>query len=237
MQISFLPMRVGFNKASTVAAMALAGLFLMAPNSNAALIGTVPTAPSSTVFPGLVIPGTSAGTLLANESVPYSFSTTSGTTSGTIVAAVYRESGGTLDFYYQVQNSAGSATGIRANSDTSFTGYTVATGYRVDGASLGNGFVNGSVPPMTADNNAAGSVVGFNFTPPETNKVFPGLSSTVLVISTNATNFTQGNASVIDGGTQTVVAYQPASSVPEPGSMLLLGAGMIALAGIRRFRS
>ena len=53
---------------------------------------------------------------------------------------------------------------------------------------------------------------------------------------TNATNFKAGFANVIDGGVSTVGAYQPASGVPEPMTMLLLGGGLIALAGVRRFR-
>jgi hypothetical protein len=222
-------------------AAALVCAVMLAPNSNATLAGTVPTAPTSTVFPGFVAPGTDPGTLLADEINNFSFSTTGGTTSGTIESAVYMEAGGTLDFYYQVFNSANSSTAIARLTATSFSSQVndVSTGYRVDGSSLsGTTFQDGMVPPVTGDLNADGTVVGFSFQPPDSAKVAPGMTSNVLVVSTNATSFTQGNVSVIDGGTATVLGYQPtpSSTTPEPTSFLLLGGGLLALSGLSRLR-
>jgi hypothetical protein len=198
------------------------------------LAGTVLTNPGDTVFPGFVAPGTPAGTLLASLVAPYSFVTNSGTTSGTLVSAVYMNSSGTLDFYYQVNNSVGSATAIARETDDSFSGFLTFLGFRVDGSTLaGPLFVDGSVGPVTGDRNGGvGSVVGFSFNPPDSAKVLPGLSSDVLVISTNSTMFTSGQASVIDGGTQTVASFQP--GVPEPASFALLGLGLLAIGGIGR---
>lgn len=200
------------------------------------LLGTVLTTPTSTVFPGLVAPGTDPGTLLADMVSPFTYTTTAGTNMGTIESAVYLE-GGTLDFYYQVVNSASSATAIARETDTNFAGFTTSTGFRIDGSTLtGTTFQDGTVPPVTADSNTNGSVIGFSFQPPDSAKIAPGLASNVFVISTNATRFTAGNASVIDGGTATVASFQPASAVPEPASLVLSGLGLIALAGFRRFR-
>jgi hypothetical protein len=87
--------------------------------------------------------------------------------------------------------------------------------------------------------NSNGSVVGFSFNPPDSAKIAPGSDSNVLVISTDATKFTNGNASVIDGGTATVAAFQP-SVVPEPRFYsLLLFAGIVAGAVFyrKRFRA
>jgi hypothetical protein len=214
----------------------IALLFLAAP-SQAALIGTVPTTNGMTVFPGLT--SDTPGTLLATLVSPYSFVTTAGTTSGTLTTAVYREAGGTLDFYYQVSNSANSATAIARMTATNFFGFTTNLGYRVDGLALpDNVFINGTVPPVTGDKDGPGQVVGFSFQPPDAAKILPGLTSNVLVISTNATNYVAGNAAIIDGGTQTVAAFQPAGApdvIPEPATLGLIGAGLVAVALRRKF--
>jgi hypothetical protein len=185
--------------------------------ASGALTGTVLLLPNSSVVPGTVPAATAPGNLLATLSSPFSFTTTAGTTSGTLVTAVYKESGGTLDFYYQIDNGTSSATSVSRETDTSFTGFTTSVGSRTDGASLtGTTFVNGSAVPQSADRDA-GATVGFDFNPPVTAKIAPGQSSLVLVISTNATSFTAGNTSIIDGGSQTVASFQP--TVPEPAAL------------------
>ena len=124
---------------------------------------------------------------------------------------------------------------LSRNTDSSFREFATATGYRTDGASVPGGFVDGSVAPITADRNAGGNVIGFQFGPPDSAKLQPGQISNVLVISTNATEFTTGSASVIDGGVTTAASFQPVM-MPEPASLLLIGGGLIALGGARRPR-
>ena len=190
--------------------------------------------PGNSAFP-IDCTGNGPGTLLADMTSTFSFTTTGGTDTGTIESAVYRN-GGTLDFYYQVTNDASSATALARLTATDFAGFVTDAGYRTDGGTLaGTSFSDGTVAPVTADSNVNGSVIGFSFYPPTTppTEIGPGEESFVLVISTDATSFTLGNASVIDGGTDTVTAFQPSSGVPEPASFGLLGIGLIALTGLR----
>jgi hypothetical protein len=80
-------------------------------------------------------------------------------------------------------------------------------------------------------------VVGFSFSAPVINPVTPGDSSTVLIIKTNASNWGNGSASVIDGGVVTLEAFEPTGShtVPEPNLATLLCIGLVALVGMRQF--
>jgi hypothetical protein len=121
---------------------------------------------------------------------------------------------------------------------------TPSVAFRLDGGSLaGTSFTNGTpgIIPVTADRDPSGSVVGFNFTPtPPGTRIPAGDTSAVLIISTDATKFTAGNAAVIDGGVETVAAFQPSGqpvgAVPEPHYIALMVVGLIAFAGIRRLR-
>ena len=103
--------------------LAVAGLLAMAPQSHATLLGLPQVNPGFTISPGNAT-GQAPGSLVAGPLVsPYNFNTSAGITSGTLTSAVYRETGaGTLDFYYQVANSASSATAIARKTDTNFAG-------------------------------------------------------------------------------------------------------------------
>jgi hypothetical protein len=175
--------------------------------------------------------------LLATLFAPFSFSFAGVTSGGDIVSAVFRNPSGTLDFYYQVTDNANSAQALSRESDSSFASFATDVALRLDGGLLPGGiFVNGLVFPATADRDASGAVVGFNFG----SLVLPGITSEVLVISTLATNFNVGNAEVFGqiGGNATVASFAP---VPEPASFLLVGGSLLAFAGIscllRRRRS
>jgi hypothetical protein len=228
---------VSLRKFAPIAGCLMAGLLC----GSAAFAGTIQSCaagngPSgnNTVFP-VNCTGDTSGTLEAWKSSSFSYSSTAGTTSGFVYAAVY-DDGGTMDFYYQVVNNANSATSIAQLAAFDFAGFTTNTAYITNGGSLtGTGFENGTDAPQLT-NVGAGVTVNFDFnTPLATGVVTPGEASDVLVISTNATHYIAGGDSVQDGGSSgTLAAFQPGSSVPEPSTLGLLGTGLIALAGLRR---
>jgi hypothetical protein len=217
-------------------AAALLLTFSLAPAGHASLVGAIPVAAGGSIIPSPLVPGYDAGTLLADETEPFSYTTTAGTNSGTITSAVFMETGGTLDFYYQVWNSSASATALQRETDVNFGPTSVSLAYSIDSSNLDGVFVDGTVAPVSGDLNATGTVVGFSFFPPIIPGIAPGTTTNVLVVSTTATTYGNGNANVIDGGVDTVAAYQPGSPVPEPMSMFLFGGGLLALGGFSRLR-
>ena len=171
-----------------------------------------------------------ASVLLASHSAPFTSST--GFYTGTLISAVYRETASsTLDFYYQVVlnttstncggggqpvcNPIARETNIDFNNSFAWTTWAATRGDAV------GPFTAGTVFPITADRNAIGNVVGFSFAPPDGAKLQPGQTSSILIISTNATgnNYSLGKSSVIDGGVTTVQTFQPGNApppTPEP---------------------
>ncbi|MDR3633116.1 MAG: PEP-CTERM sorting domain-containing protein [Isosphaeraceae bacterium] len=139
---------------------------------------------------------------------------------------VVRESSGTLDFVYQVTNAPASLTAIESVSMYHFVGFTANVGY-VAGS--------GDRDPSSAWSSPSGTVLSFNF--PASNALPTGLSSDLLVIRTNATQYdSTGTFSFLGGAATTVPGFAP-SAVPEPTSLALValgGAGLIAGGRLRR---
>jgi hypothetical protein len=232
-------------------------IVVLSPMASASILNGCPVTPGQTI----ILAGCDAttalfGTLLASVSTSFTGITNTGVVvySGTLISAVYREAGGTLDFYYQEFNNAtaGTVTGttgcghggaqaacdpIARETDSNFATWITNLAFRTDGALAGGGtgFVNGTVPPVTGDRNSpGGDVIGFSFSPPDSAKILPGTTSNVLIISTNALFYNAGSASVIDGATTTVAAYEPSTGLPEPASFALLGLGLVVVAGYSR---
>jgi hypothetical protein len=193
---------------------------MVSPRANASLVSYCSlTAGSSCVPPDDI--GDTPGTMVALTFAPFSFTTNAGLTHGVLKEEVFKEISGTLDFYYIVFNLPDSATSLTRESDFNFAGWATSVAFRSDGSDV-PGFVDGNVPPSSADLDGSASTVGFTFGP-----ILPNQRSRVVVISTNATGFTTGQ-SMVDGSGP-LATFQPAT--PEPASFFLLGCGLLALVG------
>jgi hypothetical protein len=194
------------------------GLAISLPSAFASPITNGGATTSVAISPGMV------GTKVADTGV-LSFSSST-FVSGTLEQQVYREAGGTLDFYYLVTNSASSKDNIGRMTTNNFAGFTTDVSYLLSGGTM----------PTSADRSTAGDTIGFDFQVSGSNTLQPGTSSDWLEISTNATQFSLiGTSNVIDGGVGTVNTYSP-TATPEPMSMSLMGAGLagFGLLGLRR---
>ena len=175
-----------------------------------------PAVPGDTLTPCNAT-GAPFGTLLASLTAP--FTTGNGFSSGTLTSAVYLEAGGTLDFYYQVTNNTTSTNcgtaghppcdALSREADTDIATFLTQLAFRTDGHLSAGLFIDGTVPPLSADpNSPGGNVIGFSFSP-ISSAIAPGRTSNVIIISTNATNFRAGNATVTDGSGVTVASFGP----------------------------
>ena len=189
--------------------------------------------------------------LLPNGAVGVGFDTFDPTTQGTLLnsmtatvaaatynasyaSAVYRNTSGTLDFYYQVlTNSINATDEINGISAFNFAGYTVNTFVSTadpDGASALFAAANNpnSDGPggtslgftSTAERSGAGGTVRVNFG--ANGLEAAGERSATYIFRTSATGYGPGTFTSTDGSTVTVTAFSPA---PEPASWALMLAG------------
>jgi len=202
-----------------------------------------------------LLPGTTGVTFTAfdastrGEQLGFIESGTTGATTytGSLRSAVYRNTLGTLDFYYQVAVST-----IDANDEVNgltgggFAGYTVDA--FVSTAAFG-GFA-AAANPQTQTNEAsgftstaersggAGGVIRANFG--ANGLEAANQTSATYIYRTNAVSFNQlGTFTAQDGSVAQRANFQPIGApVPEPATwgLMLMGFGMVGL-GLRSRRS
>ena len=172
---------------------------------HASLTGTVPLAPGGTVVPGNAS-YPDANVLVAFQEVHVV--PPSKDYEVAFKSMVEKEPSGALDFYYGASNSSLSTDSISRITASGFGPFQTFVG-GISNFNCGGGTT--LLGPSSADRDNNGNIVGFNFGPTPPLKVAPGTCGTT-VISTNATNFTIGGASLIDGGATMVPAFQPTAS-------------------------
>jgi hypothetical protein len=156
-------------------------------------------------------------------------------------SAVYRNTSGTLDFYYQVQR-----TGVGSNAtgnDHQITKFTVAAydNWLVDAlVSAGDPDAAGA---FTAVNNPGGSttranrgidgtVIEVNFQGSGANGLIGTENSATYILRTNAVSFQAGTFGVLDGSSLQGITFAP--TVPEPATWAMMLAGFGLIGGVAR---
>lgn len=174
--------------------------------------------------------------------------TTGATTyNGFLRSAVYQNTLGTLDFYYQVAiTSINTGDEVFNLTASNFLGFTVDALVDTTDFDGGGIFTAANNPNLqgpagsttTASRNGSGSVVRADFG--ANGLEGAGQTSATYIFRTNATNFNLGGTfTTQDGSVAQRANFSPIAAVPEPASwaMMLMGFGVIGGAMRRRRRS
>jgi hypothetical protein len=189
-----------------------------------------PLGPGGFVFPPP--PGVNpTGTLLASTTAPF----LSATLNGALISRVYSGDATSplagLTFTYQIILSPTSPNAVSQLTVSRFGSFLTDVSYFGDGAT--------NVPPSfisrSTEGGGVGDVMQFHFGPPGvTESLFPGNTSSLLIVQTSAPNFQATTASIIDGVAVPNIASLAPLTIPEPSTAVLGVAGLVAFAIARR---
>jgi hypothetical protein len=162
------------------------------------------------------------------------FTSVGGRFSGTVDEIVALDSvTNALDFIFQVHNDASSLDAIAGISSGLFDSFTTDVGYS------STVFITimgpGTRFPNDDTRSTSGNTVGFDFAA-ASGELMAGETTDLLVIKTNATSYFSGTVdlqSSSDMASAGVFAPSP-PTVPEPGSLVLFGSGLLGLVGVLR---
>lgn len=171
------------------------------------------------------------GTLLASLSVPASALTFT----GTMTSAVYRNTSGTLDFYYQVTRTGSGTSGdeaIQRFTSSSFAGFSVDAFFEALATGPFVAMNNGAGDAATDARNVSGGILTVDF---GANPLDGTENSGVYIFRTNATDFTTGTFGILDGSAAQGPTFAP-TLLPEPGTWMTMLAGFGVLGMALRFR-
>src|SRR5581483_529633 len=93
------------------------------------------------------------------------------------------------------------------------------------------GFPTPTTQAASASLTGDGTTLGLGFTPPD--GLTAGETSYLLIVNTNQTTWEDGLFSLQDGATGNFNGFVP-QPTPEPGSLALLGTGLLGFAGVAR---